>query len=29
LPYYLHTHAPIVRDARRTIDEVLADRESA
>ena len=29
LPYYLHTHPPIVRDARRTIDEVLADPESA
>jgi aminoglycoside phosphotransferase (APT) family kinase protein len=25
LPYYLHTHAPIVRDARRTIGEILAD----
>ena len=24
-----HTHPPIVRDARRTIDEVLADPESA
>jgi aminoglycoside phosphotransferase (APT) family kinase protein len=25
LPYYLHTHPPIARDARRTIDELLAE----
>jgi aminoglycoside phosphotransferase (APT) family kinase protein len=25
LPYYLHTHPGIARDARRTITEVLAD----
>jgi aminoglycoside phosphotransferase (APT) family kinase protein len=29
LPYYLHTNPVIVRDARRTIAEVLADRAPA
>jgi aminoglycoside phosphotransferase (APT) family kinase protein len=29
LPYYLHTNANMARDARRTIDEVLADHAAS